>query len=412
MGGGLEQRAPGPRSVRDSVAPAELDLRSHDWRSLIERLPLAVYIDRLDESSSNVYTSPQLEAMLGYTAEEWAGDARLLLKVLHPEDREQVMAAHRRSCETGEPFGMEYRLVARDGRVVWFLDRATVVPGQSGTPAFHHGFYLDISERKELERALEESTEELRRQKGYFESLLEISPVAIVTTDREDVVTSWNPAAERLFGYSQAEALGRRIDDLVAGSPKLRAEAASVTRRVLRETRVQAITQRAHKDGSLIDVELLAAPVVVGEELVGTYAIYHDVRELKRAEERYRTLVEGLPLVTYVDEPNEPGASVYVSPQIEALLGYSVQEWLGEPDLLVRLLHEDDRERVLAARARARGRRVELVVGLPAGRPRRADGLAARRGAGRAQRARGAAVRPGVSGRCERSQTWRGGASP
>jgi PAS domain S-box-containing protein len=338
--------------VRDSVAPAELDLRSHDWRSLIEQLPLAVYIDRMDESSSNVYTSPQLEAILGYTAEEWAGDDRFLLKVLHPEDREQVMAAHRRSCETGEPFGMEYRLVAREGRVVWFLDRATVVPGQSGKPAFHHGFYLDISERKKLERALEESTEELRQQKGYFESLLDISPVAIVTTDLDDVVTSWNPAAERLFGYSQAEALGRRIDDLVARSPELRVEAASVTRRVLRETRVQAITQRAHRDGSLIDVELLAAPVVVGGELVGTYAIYHDVRRLKRAEARYRTLVEGLPLVTYVDQPDEPGASVYVSPQIEALLGYSPQEWLAEPDLLARLLHEDDRERVLAERVR------------------------------------------------------------
>src|ERR671931_751963 len=117
MGEGPGQRAPGPRSARDSVAPAERDLRSHDWRSLIEQLPLAVYIDRLDESSSNVYTSPQLEAVLGYTAGEWAGDHHLLLKVLHPEDRERVMAEHRRSRDTGEPFGMEYRLVARDGRV-------------------------------------------------------------------------------------------------------------------------------------------------------------------------------------------------------------------------------------------------------------------------------------------------------
>jgi PAS domain S-box-containing protein len=352
MGQGPEQRVPQPRGARDSAASAEFDPRSHDWRSLIEQLPLAVYIDRLDELSSNVYTSPQLEAILGYTAEEWASDDHLLLKVLHPEDRERVMAAHRRSCETGEPFGMEYRLVARDGRVVWFLDRATVVPGQAGRPEFHHGFYLDISERKELEKALEESTEELRRQKGYFESLLEISPVAIVTTDLEDVVTSWNPAAERLFGYSQAEALGRRIDDLVAGSAELRAEAAAVTDEVLRERRVQAITKRAHKDGSLIDVELLAAPVVVRDELVGTYAIYHDVRELKRAEERYRTLVEGLPLVTYVDEPNDRAAAVYISPQIEELLGYSPEEWLADSGLFAECLHPADRDRVLGERAR------------------------------------------------------------
>src|ERR687888_540235 len=251
---GPERRPSGPSG---SAAPGDLDLSSHDWRGLIEQLPLAVYIDRLDEWSSNIYTSPQIEAILGYTTEEWAAEDHLLLKVLHPDDRERVMAAHRRSCETGEPFRMEYRMISRDGRVVWFLDQATVVPGQPGRPGFHHGFLLDITERKQLEEALAERTEELGRQKRYFESLLEISPVAIVTTDLEDIVTSWNPAAERLFGYTRSEALGRKIDDLVATSAELRAEAASVNRDVLHETRVRAITQRAHKDGSLIDMELL-----------------------------------------------------------------------------------------------------------------------------------------------------------
>jgi PAS domain S-box-containing protein len=352
MAEGPGQSAPAAPGERDSVAPAVLDLRSHDWRSLIEQLPLTVYIDRLDESSSNVYTSPQMEAILGYAAEEWARDEGFFRKVLHPQDRERVIAAHQRSRDTGEPFEMEYRLIARDGRVVWFLDRATIVPDRSGDPAFHHGFCVDISERKALEHALAESAEELRRQKGYFESLLEISPVAIVTTDLEDAVTSWNPAAERLFGYARSEALGRRIDDLVADSPELRAEAASVTRRVLHRTRVREITRRAHRDGSLIDVELLAAPVVVGDELVGTYAIYHDIRELKRAEERYRALVEGLPLVTYVDEPTVEAKELYISPQIETLLGYSPQEWLADPEMFWSRMHPDDRERISAEDAR------------------------------------------------------------
>src|SRR5919204_2665527 len=223
MAGDPEHPAPGPRGARDSAS--DLDLRSYDWRALIEELQLAVYIDRLDEWSSNVYTSPRLEKILGYTAQEWADDDHLLLKILHPDDRERVMAAHRRSCETGEPFREEYRLIARDGRAVWFLDEATVVPAKGGRPAVHHGFYLDISARKQLEVALAESAERLRRQKRYFESLLEISPVAIVTTDVEDVVTAWNPAAESLFGYAPAEALGRKVDDLVATSPEVRAEA-------------------------------------------------------------------------------------------------------------------------------------------------------------------------------------------
>jgi PAS domain S-box-containing protein len=328
---GPEKSAPGPHSARDSAppGPADLDLRSHDWRALIEQLPLAVYIDRLDELSSNVYTSPQLEAILGYTAEEWARDDHLLLKVLHPDDRERVMAAHLRSCETGEPFRMEYRLIARDGRVVWFLDQARVVPGQTGRPAFHHGFYLDISERKELETALAERTEELAKQKGYFESLLEISPVAIVTTDVEDVVTSWNPAAERLFGYTQAEALGRKIDDLVARSVELRAEAASVTRDALSAGRVQAITRRTHKDGSFIDVELLAAPVILHGEPVGTYAIYHDVRELQRRRQYLESLLELSP--TAIVTMDLDGTVTSWNPAAENLFGYTRPEAIGRP---------------------------------------------------------------------------------
>src|ERR671934_533649 len=97
---GPERSAPGARSARDSGGAAELDLRSHDWRVLIEQLPLAVYIDRLDEWSSNLYTSPQIEAILGYSPEEWTSDDHLLLRILHPDDRDRVMAAHRRSCET------------------------------------------------------------------------------------------------------------------------------------------------------------------------------------------------------------------------------------------------------------------------------------------------------------------------
>jgi len=78
-------------------------------------MSLAVYIDRLDERSSNIYTS-QLEAILGYKAEERAGENHLLLETLHPDDRERVLTAHRRSCKTGEPVRMEYRFIARSRR--------------------------------------------------------------------------------------------------------------------------------------------------------------------------------------------------------------------------------------------------------------------------------------------------------
>src|ERR687887_432178 len=184
-------------------------------RALIEDVPVTVYIDRLDDISSNVFMSPQLEAVLGYSSEEWASDREHFLKVVHPDDCDRVLAEHRRTRETGDLFSMEYRMVARDGSVRWFLDEARVVRDETGRPVFHHGFLLDITERKELEEALHRSQEELRREKQYVESLVEISPVAVVTLDLDERVTSWNPAAEALFGYSEEEAVGRAIEDLV-----------------------------------------------------------------------------------------------------------------------------------------------------------------------------------------------------
>ena len=141
---------------------------------------------------------------------------------------------------------------------------------------------------------LERSQRELRRQKEYFESLVLNSPVAIAIMDRNENVVSWNPAAERLFGYTQAQAVGRSIDDLVAGTPEIHAEVREYNRRVANDSRVAAVTRRSRKDGTPVDVELLAVPVNVGGDQVGTYAMYHDISELKRIEEEVRKLNKDL----------------------------------------------------------------------------------------------------------------------
>jgi PAS domain S-box-containing protein len=134
------------------------------------------------------------------------------------------------------------------------------------------------------------SQRELRRQKEYFESLVLNSPVAIAIMDLDEKVVSWNPAAERLFGYSQKQAIGRSIDDLLAGTPEMHAEVLDYTRQVAGDSRVAAVTRRSRKDGTLVDVELLAVPVNIGGNQVGTYAMYHDITKLKRIEGEVRQL--------------------------------------------------------------------------------------------------------------------------
>jgi PAS domain S-box-containing protein len=296
-------------------------------RSVIEQVPVTVYIDRLDDISSNVFMSPQLEAVLGYSADEWASDPEFYIKVIHPEDLERVLAEHRRTRDTGDLFSMEYRMVARDGSVHWFLDEARVICDEAGRPLFHHGFILDITERKELADALHRSEEELRREKQYVESLLEISPVAIVTLDLEERVMSWNPAAEALFGYTEAEALGRTIEELILRTEALAQEGASIMDEAMAEGTAHRVTRRMRKDGALVDVEMIVVPIRSDGKTIGSYAIYHDVSELQRQKHHLQSILENSP--TAIAEVDLADTIVAWNPAAETLFGYTRQEAIG-----------------------------------------------------------------------------------
>ena len=142
-------------------------------------------------------------------------------------------------------------------------------------------------EERIVERTLELAitTHEAQREKLYSEALIQHSPVAIVTTDPAINVVTWNPAAEELFGYTPAEADGRNLDDLVASSPALHAEAVAYGETVTSEGPIHGITQRTRRDGTVVDVEVSAVPIRVTGEVMGVLALYHDLTEIKRAEE-------------------------------------------------------------------------------------------------------------------------------
>jgi diguanylate cyclase (GGDEF)-like protein/PAS domain S-box-containing protein len=129
-------------------------LEAH-YQRLVEQLPLVVYVDELNDKATNIYTSPQVEPLLGYTVEEWVSDPDLFIKVLHPDDCERVRAELRQTSMSGKPFVSEYRVIAKDGRVVWIRDQSTTY--MEGGKAIHsQGYMLDITRRREAE-------EELRR---------------------------------------------------------------------------------------------------------------------------------------------------------------------------------------------------------------------------------------------------------
>jgi PAS domain S-box-containing protein len=127
--------------------------------------------------------------------------------------------------------------------------------------------------------------DEIKRQRQYLEAVIANSPAAIVLIDMQANVTGWNPAAEKLFGFTEAEAIGNNVDDLVASTPDLHAEASEYSATGISRNRIHIIAKRTRKDGTLVDVEAAGLPVVVDDVQVGFIAIYHDITELQRARQ-------------------------------------------------------------------------------------------------------------------------------
>ncbi len=245
------------------------------YRSLVEELPLAIFIDKPDKSNTLTYASPRTAEIFSYPIEKFY-EADFFNSIIHPDDRESIVASVGGNLEgSNQRFSHEYRVMAGDGRTVWVRDESWIVRDAEGNPLHIQGFMLDITEQT-LAAA------EIRRQKAYFELLVGISPVAVVTMDRNEVVSGWNPAAVRLFGYAADEAIGRHIDDLLFAADQ-RAEGIAATRLADEIGRAQLIGQRRRKDGDLVDVEIVLVPLVVDDEHTGYYAIYHDITELEAA---------------------------------------------------------------------------------------------------------------------------------
>jgi PAS domain S-box-containing protein len=160
---------------------------------LVEQLPQVTYIEQLDGQSAS-YISPQIEDMVGYSPAEWTSDPAFFGRVLHPDDRERVLADFAQMHASGGRFECEYRLVARDQRVVWIHDGAVVVHDDAGRPVYAQGFMVDISGRKATEYALRESEQR-------FRDLVAGIDVIVWEADPELNFSFVSKRAEDILGY-------------------------------------------------------------------------------------------------------------------------------------------------------------------------------------------------------------------
>ena len=198
-----------------------------------------------------------------------------------PDDNEEVVAGFAEAIRSGaDSYENEFRILRKDGEVRWVFGRGKVVRNSQGRPIRFSGVDIDITEQKR--------TAEAERR---LAAIVEFSQDAIASKGLDGTVTSWNPAAERMFGYSAEEMIGRPIMTIIPESH--RHEEEMILARIRLGERIEPFdTVRRHKSGRLIEISLTVSPLLSTDgTIIGASKIARDITDRKEAEKRINTLM-------------------------------------------------------------------------------------------------------------------------
>src|SRR5277367_2014576 len=177
------------------------------YRALLEQIPAVVFMAYLDRGISEAYVSPQIEEALGYSREEWLEDPVRWYQHIHPDDKQRWSVEAAEMFLSGKPLRSSYRVIARDGRVIWFHCDARMKRREDGRPWFIHGVAFDISDIKRIE-------EQLQEERNFVSTILDTVGALVVVLDAEGRILRFNPACELTTGYSMKEVQGKCIWDM------------------------------------------------------------------------------------------------------------------------------------------------------------------------------------------------------
>lgn len=322
--------------------PGEADFDFELAREAFDRTPVGLVIDSLDGIC--LLANRSFCELIGYPAEHLKGSS--FRTITHPDDLERDLGALDRLRAHDEvPETVEKRFVRADGRLVWVQRSSSLIRGPDGRPRFIVSAFVDLTERRAKDRAL-------REMNTFLTAVVENSPVAIYTADREGLITYWNPAAERTFGFTREQAQGRRAPFV---PDEKRDEAAGFRERVLSGEILTGLElERRRADGATIFIHGAAAPLRDADDTVtGMLVACIDVsearmteRELARQLHFTRALIDAIPSPVYFKD-REGRYQVYNRAWDELFGGG--QAWIGRTvfDMFqpphAQLHHERDR---------------------------------------------------------------------
>jgi diguanylate cyclase (GGDEF)-like protein/PAS domain S-box-containing protein len=196
---------------------AEEALRAAEtrYRTLVEQLPAITFIDRVDpdrpEQAIPEYISPQVQEVLGYTPEEFLDTEDEWAGALHPDDRDETLRCAEEAQRTGVPFVAEYRMIRKDGRVVWIDERSVLLRDADGRPEMWQGIMQDVTANKRADRAL-------RASERRFRAMFDGAAIGIARLSLDGTALEVNDAMAELLGTTRKDLVGNHIGTFLADS--------------------------------------------------------------------------------------------------------------------------------------------------------------------------------------------------
>ena len=185
--------------------PPNLEAR---YRALVDQIPAIVFMAYLDQGMGEAYVSPQIEQSLGFSQKEWLEDPIRWYQRIHPDDKQRWSREAAQMLLSGTPLRSSYRVIARDGHVVWFHCQAKMIRRSDGRPWFIHGVAVDITELKLAEEAFEE-------ERDVLSAILDTVGALVVVLDPSGRIVRFNRACERTSGFSFEEVRGKYFWNLL-----------------------------------------------------------------------------------------------------------------------------------------------------------------------------------------------------
>jgi len=241
------------------------------YRSLVAATSQVIWTT---DAEGRVGDMPQWRALTGQSVDDVRGWG--WLDAVHPEDRERTRTVWSEAVKTRGLYQTEYRIRSADGSYRHYAARGVPVIEEDGSIREWVGTCTDITDRKEVGEALRQTNQALQ-------AIIQAAPLAIVTLDTDGHVLTWNPAAERIYGWTAEEVVGRVLPTV----PEDKAEEFTANQRSAMGGQVFSAyeTRRQRKDGTPVEVSISTAPLMdAAGNIQGVVALITDITERKRAD--------------------------------------------------------------------------------------------------------------------------------